>query len=433
MKKSRLPVPVILLLIIGLIIAAWFIIRSAPKNTAKSLSVSGTIEAIDVTIAPEVNGKVLDVYYDEGDLVKTGDLLFKLDPGLMEAQRAVAEQNLNLAKAALSSAESQLVLVQNTVEIESKPSRTAGWYSPDPEGFESLAGTFSQSELIAAANAEIDNAVKARDKLLDSLKTLLGEPAAAEFKKAELNLLSARSAYKTTRQVLDMALLTTNTNMIEAAQNANDAAKTAFDDAKSTYDKLKKEKTGKKVIKTRAKLSVAEERVQVARDELLKLQYGGESARLNAANQTVEQARVAVNQAEAQLALIDVQMAKLSVSSPVNGTLITRSIQPGEVIPAGATSIVLTDLEKLDLTVYIPEDEYGRIALGQKASIKVDSFPGEVFSAEVIAIGSQAEYTPRNVQTVEGRKTTVFAIKLRLENLLGKLRPGMPADVTFIE
>lgn len=433
MKKKHLPVPVILLLIIGLIIAAWFLIRSAPGKTEKSLAVSGTIEAIDVSIAPEVNGKVLDVYYDEGDLVRAGDLIFKLDPGLLEAQRAVAEQNLNLTKAALSSAEAQKVLVQNTVELESKSTRTSGWFSDDPEGFENLAGTFSQSELIAAANAEIENALKARDKLLESLKTLLDVPAAADFKKAEINLLSARSAYKTTKQVLDMALLTTNAEMIEAAENSNDAAMTAFDDAKSTYDKLKKEKNAKKIIKTRVKLSVAEERVQVARDDLLKLQFGEESARLYAAQQTVEQAKVAVAQAEAQLALINVQVAKLSVASPVNGTVITRSIQPGEVIPAGATCVVLADLEKLELTVYIPEDEYGKISLGQKASIAVDSFPEEVFYAEVINIASEAEYTPRNVQTVEGRKTTVFAIKLRIEDPSRRLRPGMPADVTFIE
>jgi hypothetical protein len=63
----------------------------------------------------------------------------------------------------------------------------------------------------------------------------------------------------------------------------------------------------------------------------------------------------------------------------------------------------------------------------------VDSFPGETFSGTVVYISDQAEFTPRNVQTVEGRKTTVYAIKLNVPNADLKLKPGMPADVTFIQ
>ena len=95
-------------------------------------------------------------------------------------------------------------------------------------------------------------------------------------------------------------------------------------------------------------------------------------------------------------------------------------------------ALKLADLNNLTITVYVPEDRYGEISLGQFADVSVDSFPGEVFSATVIHIADKAEFTPRNVQTVEGRSSTVYAIKLKVENPEGKLKIGMPADVVFL-
>jgi hypothetical protein len=93
--------------------------------------------------------------------------------------------------------------------------------------------------------------------------------------------------------------------------------------------------------------------------------------------------------------------------------------------------ITLGQLGQLKITVYVPEDRYGGIDLGETARVTVDSFPGEAFSATVVHIADQAEFTPRNVQTAEGRKTTVFAVELEIENPEGMLKPGMPADVCF--
>jgi HlyD family secretion protein len=88
-------------------------------------------------------------------------------------------------------------------------------------------------------------------------------------------------------------------------------------------------------------------------------------------------------------------------------------------------------LDNLSITVYVPENLYGGLSLGQSASVTADSFPGETFNGTVTHIADQAEFTPRNVQTAEGRSTTVFAIKLQIQDTAGKLKPGMPADVVF--
>jgi HlyD family secretion protein len=101
------------------------------------------------------------------------------------------------------------------------------------------------------------------------------------------------------------------------------------------------------------------------------------------------------------------------------------------VVNPGSTLLTLGRLDELTITVYVPEDRLGEVAMGQVANVTVDSFPGETFTAAVTYISSQAEFTPRNVQTVEGRKNTVFAVKLKLGDTSGKLKPGMPADVTF--
>jgi HlyD family secretion protein len=93
--------------------------------------------------------------------------------------------------------------------------------------------------------------------------------------------------------------------------------------------------------------------------------------------------------------------------------------------------MTLGRLEDLTITVYVPEDQYGQIHLGQNASVQVDSYPGASFSAAVSQIAGQAEFTPRNVQTTDSRKTTVFAVTLSLQSGLNQLKPGMPADVTF--
>jgi HlyD family secretion protein len=93
--------------------------------------------------------------------------------------------------------------------------------------------------------------------------------------------------------------------------------------------------------------------------------------------------------------------------------------------------ITISDLNALTLTVYVAEDRYGQIMLGQTCQVMVDSFPGRTFLGTVSHIADQAEFTPRNVQTTESRKNTVFAIKLTLEPSAGLLKPGMPADVDF--
>jgi multidrug resistance efflux pump len=119
------------------------------------------------------------------------------------------------------------------------------------------------------------------------------------------------------------------------------------------------------------------------------------------------------------------------VRASIDGLVLDRLVEPGEIAAPGTPLVTLIDPADLTLTVYVAEDRYGQIALGQTYPVTVDSFPGQTFQGTVTYIANQAEFTPRNVQTTDSRKNTVFAIRLDLPPSDGKLKPGMPADVHF--
>jgi len=119
------------------------------------------------------------------------------------------------------------------------------------------------------------------------------------------------------------------------------------------------------------------------------------------------------------------------ILSPIDGVVLYRSVELGEVAVPGAPMFTIADLSRLTLTVYVPEDRYGQMALGQTYPVTVDSFPEFYFKGTVSHIADQPEFTPRNVQTIDSRKNTVYAIRLDLEPTGGKLKPGMPADVNL--
>ena len=121
------------------------------------------------------------------------------------------------------------------------------------------------------------------------------------------------------------------------------------------------------------------------------------------------------------------------IVSPIKGVLLERLFEPGELASPGNVVMVVADLSKLELKVYAPEDRYGQFILGQAYPVTVDSFPGTTFNGIISQIAEQAEFTPRNVTTIEARKSTVYAITLDIVNNGSNDNPipGMPADVHF--
>jgi multidrug resistance efflux pump len=140
------------------------------------------------------------------------------------------------------------------------------------------------------------------------------------------------------------------------------------------------------------------------------------------------------NLAQAQAGLDQVRQVRDSqtLQSPLDGVVLSRSIEPGEIAPPGATLLEVANLDQVQLTVFVPEDEIGNVKIGQKVDVAVDAYPDETFAGQVTGIAQQAEFTPRNVQTKEQRANLVFKVTVTLDNPDQRLRLGMPADATLV-
>jgi multidrug resistance efflux pump len=169
--------------------------------------------------------------------------------------------------------------------------------------------------------------------------------------------------------------------------------------------------------------------VQLNADEGDAVQAGELLAKLD--DSTLQlQYRMAASPADRQL--LELQIEKTSIRSPLDGVVIRRSLHVGEVASPGATIMVVTQVDPVELTLYVPESQIGQVKLGQKVDVRVDSFPNDNFQGEVTFISGKAEFTPRNVQTQKDRVNLVFAVKVRIPNADQRLKPGVPADATFL-
>jgi multidrug resistance efflux pump len=232
----------------------------------------------------------------------------------------------------------------------------------------------------------------------------------------------------------------------------HDKALDELEDAQDVMDDMLSDDEADDVLEARSNLSVAHEQYQIAQEYTSSLLTGEYDLQVQAAQLALAQAETsvtlgeaaftqvvgqiqsaeyAVEQAEAMLASVDLQLEKMTIQVPASGVVLVRSVEEGEVLAPGFAALTLGDLDELYITVYVPENRYGEILLGDEAQVSVDSFPEEVFDAVVVRIADQAEFTPRNVQTEEDRQTTVYAVEIRVLKPQGKLKPGMPADVVF--
>jgi HlyD family secretion protein len=144
--------------------------------------------------------------------------------------------------------------------------------------------------------------------------------------------------------------------------------------------------------------------------------------------QDVRVAEAAVREAQANVRRLETQVAELKVFAPLDATVLTKAAEEGEVVAAGKPLVLLGDLDHPWIKIYVPETDVGKIRLGVRARILVDSFPGQPFEGTVTWISDEAEFTPKNIQTKEERVNLVYAVKITIDNAERKLKAGMTAD-----
>jgi HlyD family secretion protein len=174
-------------------------------------------------------------------------------------------------------------------------------------------------------------------------------------------------------------------------------------------------------------LDLAQADLDQADQRLALLREGARAETLTAQRSVVEQTR-------AQLTLAQATAAHAVISAPFGGVVTTRHREPGEAVGAGTPVLTILDPDDRWVRIYVREDAIGRVRLGMGAEIRSDTWPDRVYTGEVVFIGSEAEFTPRNVQTTEERTRLVYPVKVRITgDQAFELKPGVPADVTLLE
>ena len=411
LDKIRRVAPIVVF--VGLVVAGLIYLTVVSGEGRGPLTASGTVEAVQVGVASEVSGRVLEVLVAEGERVQAGDPVLRLDSRLLEAQR---ERAVAAGEAAVAAAQLELITAQQALD---------SLYEDAP---------------LAAAQAELALA-NARDALDDAqrIKTYQqkGNRATQEtLDGAEAGLTLAEDALDRAQAAYDRTVsLPENHPTRAAARAALEAARRQRDNAESTLNWYKGEPSDIDQAILSAKVSLAQAQLGDAQLRFEELSAGPDPDLLSQAGArlTLAKASLAAARAQAQVdaETIDLQLDKLLVTAPLGGVVLARSIEPGEVLLAGAQALSIGQLDQLTVTVFLPEDRYGQVDLGDHVQLAVDAFPDQAFDAVVTRIADRAEFTPRNVQTQEGRRTTVFAIELTVSDPGGLLKPGMPADVTF--
>ncbi len=410
----------ILILVILLLTTGCDALQPAPDNT---ISASGVVEANQISLASELGGDVLSVLVEEGSPVTIGQELVTFDDILLLTQLAQAEANLAAAQANY-----ELVAANSDLEALSIQQNL-----DDLDKYADLARAQAQQAIAAAQDA-----VRDAQRYLTNL----------ESGSREVSLLSARANLVLLKDKLDDLLDDYDKYKNKPENNINRAAfESRLADAQRKYEdgvrllnNLEGNANEIDLTVAKANLALAQANLAIAEIELAEIQDGPDpnqvallQAQLKVVQAQLPRIEAQVQAAQANLDAIQVQADKLTITSPIDGIVLYRNVEPGEFVVPGLPILTITTAESLTITVYIPEDRYGKINVGELATVTSDSFPGEVFEAIVTRIADQAEFTPRNVQTEEERRNTVFAIELTVSKGESQLKPGMPVDVVFRE
>jgi HlyD family secretion protein len=442
------------------------------QERTAAIEATGTVEGTVVRIAPKLTGRVARVLVREGDEVRAGQILVMLEQTETRARVAQARAQLTTALARYEEAQAgpqPEVIRQVKAELQQAQAAREGaadaarnlarQWEQSTELKENLEAaqsrvTATQATLQAAiatwdrvkAGARPEQVREAEEAVTAAQAT--AERAAEEENRARLsyeggavarrewdrartekavaaaNVARARAHLADLRAGARPEELREAEQEVAAARASHEGAVTTLTNARQLYqDRLP---ARQRLDAARAELRAANSAAEAAQARLALLR-GGTRA------EVLRQLRGQVEEARAALRVEEQRERDLYVRSPIEGVVIARSVEPGEVILPAARLLEVADTHRIWMRVYLPEREYGRVKVGDRASVSTDSLPNHVFAGYVNSIAREAEYTPRPVQTKEERANLMFAVKVDVDNRGGHLLIGMPVDVHFLD
>ncbi|MBK7105966.1 MAG: efflux RND transporter periplasmic adaptor subunit [Ignavibacteriae bacterium] len=242
----------------------------------------------------------------------------------------------------------------------------------------------------------------------------------------ELQLDQALAGVQISQAQLDLIKKGARSEDINQAEEMLKQAEINFNNAKNDFDRFEKLWENKSISKKQFEDISARYEVTLAQYNSAKENY----KKINKIfrPEEIEQAKGNLKKAEASVNLLKKQIRDSYVTSPINGIIVKKFIEAGETVSPMSSLFKVSNLSTVELVIYVSEVELGKVKLGQKAEVNIDTYPDKNYEAKVTYISSEAEFTPKNIQTKDERTKLVFAVKLEIDNKNFDLKSGMPAD-----
>jgi len=386
--KKRLILVVFLVLLFG--VGAMVYWGQRAERLAE-LYYSGTIEATQANLAFQVSGRVSTVFFDEGQAVEKNQMLAVLDQEEFKARRDQARSDWVRSQENLKQLETLLELNRQILPAEVERVKAA---------VQAL-----QSQL-----AELEAGYRVQEV----------EQARYAYEQAQFALEEARKDKIRYERLFERKIVAEKDK--DAVNLKYETALKAYEGAKKAYELLKEGYRKESIETARSKLAEGEAALKQARDNLKKIQ---------AIESEVEAAKAQVQSAKAELELTEIRLNYTELRAPFKGILVSRNIEPGEVVTPGQEVLSLSDLSQVDLKVFVDETEIGKVRPGQAVDVKIDTFPSKTYTGQVSFISPEGEFTPKIIQTHKERVKLVYLVKITIPNPNFELKTGMPADAWF--
>jgi HlyD family secretion protein len=385
MKRFILPIVLLIAVAAG---AGYYIYgRLHPANT-NTLSVSGNLELTQVDISFKVPGKLIQLNVDEGVYVKKGMVIARIDRDQVVSQHARDEASLRDSQSQFNQTETSVQWQRRTLESDIAL-RTAELRASEAHLAALVAGSRPQEiqesrAAVADAKAQHDQAQADWDR------------AQGLFKDDDIS----KQQYDQYRMRLDSTAAVLRQSDERLALVVEGPRKEDIDAARAD------------VVRAHAALQSSE----------------ANQFELQRREQDVLAHRADVARAQAQIAITNSQIDDTVVTAPIDGVVLVKSAEVGEVLAAGTTVVTIGDIDHPWLRAYINETDLGRVKYGQPAALASDSYPGKSYPGRISFIASEAEFTPKQIQTHEERVKLVYRIKIDVDNRGHDLKSNMPVD-----
>jgi HlyD family secretion protein len=378
-KLSRvIRIAVILLVIVMLGFLVWWFFIRQPPLPSNIIALSGRIEGDDSVVAAKTSGRIREIRVREGDRLKAGEVIAILD----DEQAAAREQQ---ARSAAEEAQTRVTRSQQQIGV--------------------LGEQLKQARL-TVEQTRLDAQGRVRQ-------------AEAQVAAAEANLSQAQASYEQARY--DLERFTKLAKSGDVSDRQREQARTNAEAQAAVVDSTKKQVGAARGALTTARANLENPPIRSSQAAAIQKQITQAQSDVVAAQADAERARAQLKEAQAN-------RNDLTVIAPFDGTIATRSAEPGEVVAPGTAIVTMLDLSKLYLRGFVPEGDIGRVKLDQAARVYLDSNPKVPIDAVVSRIDPEASFTPENTYFRNDRVKQVVGVKLLIKNPTGAAKPGMPGD-----